>query len=85
MQFLIDPTHAAVPRSHSRPVLDSFDSGEECSFYHWVEVCKLVDEGDVPSVEEGLEYSQEFENALKETLSEVESSTAYQHFAGNVV
>lgn len=85
MQAILETSHAAVPRSHGRPMLQSYDSGEEFSFYHWMEVCKLVDEADVPSGGEEPLYSAEFEEALKETLSEVESSTAYQNFTGNVV
>ena len=85
MQAFIEPSHAAVPRSHGRPILDSYDCGEEFSFYHWIEVCKLVDEGDEASTDKVPPYSAEFEKALEETLSEVESSTAYQHFAGDVV
>ena len=85
MQALFETSHAAVPRSHGRPMLESYDSGEEFSFFHWMEVCKLVDEADVPSKDEEPRYSAEFEKALEETLSEVESSAAYQHFAGNVV
>lgn len=85
MQALIETTHAAVPRSHGRPILESYDSGDEFSFHHWIEVCKLVDAGDEPSTTEEPCYSAEFEQALKETLSEVESSTAYQHFAGDIV
>ena len=85
MQALIETSHAAVPRSHGRPILDSYDSGEEFSFHHWIEVCKLVDEADEPATDEEPRYSAEFEKALKETLSEVESSATYQHFAGHVV
>jgi len=84
MQAILEKTHAALPRSR-RPILDSYDSGEEFSFYHWTEVCKLVNAGDEPSATEEPCYSAEFEEALKETLSEVESSTTYQHFTGDVV
>ena len=84
MQAMIETRHAAVPGSHGRPMLDSYDSGEEFSFHHWVEVCKLADEGEVATDEEPR-YSAEFERALKETLSEVESTTTYQHFAGDIV
>ena len=81
---IIDPILAAVPHSN-RPILESLDSGEECSFYHWVEVCKLVDDADIPPADEEIQYSREIEAALEEALSEVEPTTAYQHFAGNVV
>ena len=82
---VLEPTHAAHPHSQGRPILDSYDSGDECSFYHWLEVCKLVDDADLPSVDDGYPYTKEFEEALKEAMSEVEPATAYQHFAGNVV
>lgn len=40
-----------VPTAHAhmavRLTLESFDSADECSFQHWIEVCKLVDDGDV--------------------------------------
>lgn len=83
MQTLL--SHAAVPRPHRRPILDSYDSGDEFSLHHWIEVCRLVDEGDDPSSEEGIVFSPEIEKALEETMSEVEPATAYQHFAGHVV
>lgn len=60
MQAAREPGHAAVPRSHGRPILDSCDSGEEFSFYHWIGVCKLVDEADEPPKDEGARYSAEF-------------------------
>jgi hypothetical protein len=85
MQALTAQTYAAVPRSHAEPGLDSHDSGEEFSFYHWIEVCRLVDEADVSTINKGLLCSAEFEEALKKTLSEVESATADQNFTGNVV
>jgi len=85
MQALLEPAHAAVPLAHGRPWLDSYDSGVEFSFYHWIEVYKLVDEGDAPLTDEGLPCSSEFEEALEETVSEMEPATAYQDFAGNVV
>lgn len=85
MQALLEPTHAAVPRSHGRRWLNSYDSGEEFSFYHWTEVCKLVDEADFPLENEGLPHTHEIEEALEETMSEVEPATAYQNFTGNIV
>ncbi len=85
MQAILETSHAALPRWHGRPTLDSYDSGEEFSLYHFMHVCRLVDEGDESSAAEEPCYSAEFEEALKETLSEVESSATYQHFAGDVV
>jgi hypothetical protein len=46
MQGLIETVSIDRPHSHVRLVLESFDSGEECSLLHWLEVCKLVDEGE---------------------------------------
>ncbi len=85
MQAILEPTQAAVPRSHGKPILDSYDSGEEFSFSHWMEVCKLVDEADVPLEEEGLPFAAEMEEALQKTMSEMEPAAAYQNFAGDVV
>jgi hypothetical protein len=82
VQSVLEPAHT-LPHVH-KPLLSSYDSAEECSFYHWMEVCKLVDDADLPLAEEAI-YSAEFEKAMEETLSEVETATAYQHFAGNVV
>lgn len=84
MQSVLEPPHTALPYS-PKPILDSYDSGQECSFCHWLEVCKLVDQAENAPAGEGAMFSREFEKALEETLSEVESATAYQHFAGNVV
>lgn len=39
----------------AKPILISYDSAEECSFNHWIELCKLVDESDSPDVEEPVE------------------------------
>lgn len=84
MESVLQVTRTALHYSH-RPILDSYDSGEECSFYHWIEVCKLVDDTDNASADEEAMYSPEFVKAMEETISEVEPATAYQHFAGNVV
>lgn len=80
VQGVMQPTQGVPPR---RPSLDSFDPSEECSLYHWVEVCKLVDEAGILTLEEELEYGQEI--ATEAAPSEVEPSTAYQHFSRNVV
>ena len=78
MRAIVEPVHSALPYSQGRPRLDSFDCGEEFSFYHWIQVYKLVDQGDSPLVDEALPCTTEFG-------SEVEPATAYQHVAGNVV
>lgn len=40
-----------------RPILNSYDSGEECSLTHWIELCQLLDESDEPEVEEPVELT----------------------------
>jgi hypothetical protein len=40
-----------------KPILNSYDSAEECSFYHWIELCKLVDENDGRELEERIEVT----------------------------
>lgn len=47
MQRLIQSVPMAPPHARVRLVLDSFDSGEECSILHWLETRQLVDEEDV--------------------------------------
>lgn len=81
----VEPTHAAFPRSHGGPILDSCDSGEEFSLYHWVEVCKLVDEEDMPPANQGFPSPAELEEDLERTWSEVKTATAYKNFPGDVV
>ena len=46
MQALIESATLDRQHAHVRLVLESFDSGDECSFQHWIEVCQLVDEDD---------------------------------------
>ena len=46
MHALIDSATLARQHAHVRLVLESFDSADECSFQHWMDVCQLVDEGD---------------------------------------
>lgn len=85
MQSFLDLTHAAVSGAGDKRTLASFDSGEEFSFYHWIAVCQLVDEGDVPLEDEGLPLCEEIEEALEETISEMESAAADQNFASHVI
>jgi hypothetical protein len=33
----------APPQTQSKPCLSSYDSGQECSLAHWLEVCRLVE------------------------------------------
>jgi hypothetical protein len=48
MPALIQPVFIAPSGAHVRLVLESFDSGEECSLGHWLEVCQLVEDADLP-------------------------------------
>jgi len=63
MQATLQTVPTAHPSTHVRLVLESFDSAEECSFHHWLEVCKLVDEGDVPAEPTDAEMIAELEPA----------------------
>lgn len=47
MQGLIETVSIDRPHSHVRLVIESFDSGEECSLEHLMDTWKLVDEGQV--------------------------------------
>jgi hypothetical protein len=49
MHSVIQPAQTAASQSQKRPILDSYDSGEEFSFLHWVEVRKLVDAEEISS------------------------------------
>jgi hypothetical protein len=33
----------APPHAQEKPILSSYDSGQECSLTHWLEVCRLVE------------------------------------------
>lgn len=43
MHSVLQPAHTVASQTQKRPILDSYDSGEEFSFHHWLEVRKLVD------------------------------------------
>ncbi len=74
-----------APMAHRRPPVISFDSGEECSVEHWMQVCKLVDDAELPAEGNGIEISDELQQTLADTLLEVEPSTAYQDFARHII
>jgi hypothetical protein len=40
-----------------KPILDSYDSAEECSFHHWIQLCKMVDQSEISEEEESLELT----------------------------
>jgi hypothetical protein len=46
MPDLMQTVPTAHPPVSVRLVLESFDSGDECSFQHWMNVWALVDEGE---------------------------------------
>lgn len=70
-------TAAAASSSRGRPSLDSHDCADEFSFYHWIEVCKLVDESDAPFDNVGPPDIDQVKETLEEVLSEMEPATAY--------
>lgn len=72
MQNVLAPNHAAVPRSHGKPTPDSYDSGEEFSLYHLIEVSRLEEDGELSLEDEGLDRLDEIEKSI----SEMESATA---------
>ncbi len=37
------PDFAAPLQSQGKPNLTSYDSGQECSVEHWLEICRLVE------------------------------------------
>lgn len=55
MQPVLEP--AITFPQPDKPILDSYDSAEECSFHHWIELCKLVDDGDAQQIEESVELT----------------------------
>jgi len=76
MQEFIQEISTSLLHAQIRPCLTSYDSGEEFSFYHWLEVCQLIDEADLPPVEGGERFAGELEREMRGTLLEVESSAA---------
>jgi hypothetical protein len=63
MQELIQTASTTHPTVHVRLVLESFDSGEECSFQHWMDVCRLVDEGEISGERNDTEIIADLEPA----------------------
>lgn len=63
MPELIQTVSAAHSFTHVRLVVESFDSGEECSLQHWLDTCRLVDEGDQEEQLTDTEVLPEFEPA----------------------
>ncbi|HEV2134881.1 MAG TPA: hypothetical protein VGR47_11650 [Terracidiphilus sp.] len=55
MQPVLESTIDVLPSG--KPILNSYDSAEECSFHHWIELCKLVDESDDQELEEPVELT----------------------------
>jgi hypothetical protein len=54
MPELIHIIPAPVNHVHVRLVVESFDCGDECSFEHWADVRRLIDESDDTSETESL-------------------------------
>lgn len=71
MPAISEVTLAADSHLHDRPIFDSYDSGEEFSFYHWIEVCELVDECDEPATEEMLPRTRKIDETLIATMSKM--------------
>ncbi len=60
----------------------SFDCSEEFSLGHWIRVCRLVSESETPEVSGETVYCA---GANLNLNSEMESTTADEHFARDVV
>ena len=43
MPYSVVPDSVAPPQTQGKPNLSSYDSGQECSIAHWMEVCRLVE------------------------------------------
>lgn len=74
MHTVFEPTQFTVPGSYSGPTRDSYDSGEEFSLDHWIEVCRLVDD-EVFLNDDETPDSAEF--PARDTVSEVEPAATY--------
>jgi hypothetical protein len=42
MPYSVVPDFVVPPPSQGKPLLNSYDSSQECSLAHWLEVCRLV-------------------------------------------
>lgn len=63
MPELMQIVPIAHSSTHVRLMVESFDSGEECSLQHWLQVCQLVDEEDVGEELNDTELIPELESA----------------------
>jgi hypothetical protein len=63
MEAVLKAVETAVPQLHHRPSLNSYGAGEEFSLYHWIEVCRLVDDSDAPLPGEGRPSMEKNEQA----------------------
>jgi len=43
MASYVIPDFVAHPQTQGKPRLSSYDSCQECSLAHWLEVCRLVE------------------------------------------
>jgi hypothetical protein len=46
MPYSVLPDFVVSPQPQGKPKLTSYDSGQECSFAHWLEVRRLVELAD---------------------------------------
>jgi len=82
MQSIWNQRCAAVTVSRDRTRLDSYDSAEEFSLLHLVEISRLVDDADFPVRKDGSPKRRESRAA---PASEVQPAAADEDFAGHVV
>lgn len=76
MQELFQTISDSLFHSPARLRLESFDSGEEFSLEHWMDVCLLVDQADIPASGIAEGFPVELERAMEDAILEVESATA---------
>jgi hypothetical protein len=82
MQSIWNQIHAAATVLRDTTRLDSYDSAEEFSLYHLIEISRLVDEADFPVRKEA---GPKTHASRADLASEVEPTAADEDFAGHVV
>lgn len=82
MYALRTSNRIAQSRMQYQPATGTFDCSEEFSLDHWIRVCKLVNESEGPALSTNMINRAEADEG---PASEVESTTANEHLAGNVV
>lgn len=81
MQTIGRSNGTAVSSLQYESTAGSFDCSEEFSLDHWIRVSKLVQESETPD----LSVDVYCPSADLKTTSEMESATADEHFARNIV